>query len=146
MDLRAEEERREADGWAVFEGLLSRVPEDRLTAPGVLEGWSVKEMLNHVTGWLEVCIARLEAMRSGRFVDEDETDEEVNERNAYFAESARRLDATTVREHLETARARLLELWRSLPEIDEVAIEQFATETYEHYEEHVPDLELAAAD
>jgi hypothetical protein len=144
IDPRTEQERREADGWAEFEGLLSQVSEERLTAPGVLEGWTVKEMLHHVTGWLEECVARLEAVRAGTYVDIEETDEMVDARNAAFAEAARGLDVATVRERLETARARVLELWRELPEIDEAAIDWFGGETYEHYEEHVPDLERAA--
>ena len=51
-DPRTEHARLEAEGWAAFEDALSRVPDDRLTAPGVLEGWTVKEMLHHVTGWI----------------------------------------------------------------------------------------------
>ncbi len=34
--------------------------------------------------------------------------------------------------------------WRELPEIDEAAVEWFAGETYEHYEEHLPDLWAAS--
>lgn len=143
-DLRTEHARREADRWAEFEGLLYQVSEERLTAPDVLEGWTVKEMLHHVTGWLEECVARLEGVRTGTYVDLEETDEQTDARNAAFAEAARALDVSTVRERLEAARARVLQLWRELPEIDEAAIDWFSQETYEHYEEHVPDLELAA--
>jgi len=38
-DPRSEHARREAEGWSAFEDALSRVPDERLTAPGVLEGW-----------------------------------------------------------------------------------------------------------
>ena len=51
-DPRTEHARLEAEGWGEFEDALSRVPDDRLTAPGILEGWTVKEMLHHVTGWI----------------------------------------------------------------------------------------------
>ena len=37
-DPRTEHARLEAEGWGEFEDALSRVPDDRLTAPGVLEG------------------------------------------------------------------------------------------------------------
>ena len=33
------------------------------------------------------------------------------------------------------------EAWAELPEVDSLAAEELAGETFEHYEEHVPDLE-----
>lgn len=143
-DVRAEHARREAEGWAAFEDVLSRVPEDRLTAPGVLRGWTVKEMLHHVTGWIRECIVYLDRMRDGTFVDPEETDEWVNARNATFAEEARSLDVASVRSRLDAERDEILRRWHELPEIDDVAVKWFAGETYEHYEEHLPDLRSAS--
>ncbi len=143
-DLRTEHARREAEGWAAFEDALSRVPEDRLTAPGVLPGWTAKEMLHHVTGWIRECIGHLERMRDGTFVEPEETDEWVNACNAAFADEARSLDVASVRAGLDVARDEILRRWQDLPEIDEVAVEWFAGETYEHYEEHLPDLRSAS--
>jgi hypothetical protein len=141
---RAEHERREAEGWAAFEDALSRVPDDRLTAPGVLEGWTVKEMLHHVTGWIRECIVYLERMREGTFVDPEDTDEWVDARNAAFADEARVMDIAAVRAGLDAAREAILLSWRDLPEIDAAAVEWFGGETYEHYEEHLPDLWAAS--
>lgn len=143
-DLRSEHARREAQGWAAFEDALSRVPQERVTAPGVLAGWSVKEMLHHVTGWIRECVVHLERMRDGTFVDPEETDEWVDARNATFADEARSLDVAAVRSGLDTAREVILQRWHDLPEIDDVAVEWFAGETYEHYEEHLPDLRAAS--
>lgn len=145
MDERAEHAMREAEGWAEFEAALSRVPEDRMNDPGVLDGaWSVKEMLHHVTGWIRECSTHLEAMTAGTFVEPEESDEITDSRNATFAEEARAMDATQVRAGLDQARDEVLRRWAELPEVDDVAIEWFAGETYEHYEEHLPDLHLAA--
>jgi Mycothiol maleylpyruvate isomerase N-terminal domain len=131
-DLRSEHVHREAEAWAAFEDALSRVPDDRLTAPGVLEGWTVKEMLHHVTGWIRECIVYLERMREGTFVEPEETDELVDARNAAFADDARVMEIAVVRSGLDAARELILLRWRELPEIDEAAAEWFAGETYEH--------------
>jgi hypothetical protein len=145
MDARDEQLRLEAEGWAAFEAALSRVPEDRMGDPGVLGGeWSVKEMLHHVTGWLRECSEHLAAMAAGTFVEPEESDEITDARNAAFAEEARGMDITQVRAQLDAARDEVLARFRELPEPDETAIEWFASETYEHYEEHLPDLERAA--
>lgn len=139
-DPRSEHARREAEGWAAFEDALSRVPDDRLTAPGVLEGWTVKEMLHHVTGWIRECIVYLERMREGTFVDPEDTDEWVNAHNAAFADEARVMDIAAVRAGLDAAREAILLSWRELPQIDEAAVEWFGGETYEHYEEHAAEI------
>lgn len=145
VDEREEHAQREAEVWAEFESLLSLVPEDALNDPGVLGGtWTVKEMLHHVTGWMRECVSHLEAMAAGTFVEPDESDEITDARNAAFAEEARSMDVAEVRAGLDTAREAVLRRWSDLPEIDDAAVEWFAGETYEHYEEHLPDLELAS--
>jgi hypothetical protein len=145
MDEREEHARREAELWAEFDAALSQVPEERLNDPGILGGaWTVKEMLHHVTGWMRECSAHLEAMAAGTFVAPEETDEITDARNAAFAEEARTMEVVQVRAALDAAREDVLRRWAELPEIEEVAIEWFAGETYEHYEEHLPDLQLAS--
>jgi hypothetical protein len=145
MDEREEHVQREAEIWAEFESVLSRVPEDRLNDPGVLGGtWSIKEMLHHVTGWMRECSGHLEAIAAGTFVAPEETDEITDARNAAFAEEARAMDASQVRAALDAAREEVLRRWADLPEIGDEAVEWFAGETYEHYEEHLPDLDLAS--
>ena len=54
------------------------------------------------------------------------------------------MDIAAVRAGLDAARETILLRWRELPEIDEAAVEWFAGETYEHYEEHLPDLWAAS--
>jgi hypothetical protein len=110
----------------------------------VLEGWTVKEMLHHVTGWILECIVYLERMREGTFVDPEDTDEWVDARNAAFADEARVMDIAAVRAGLDAAREAILLSWQELPQIDEAAVEWFGGETYEHYEEHLPDLWAAS--
>ena len=80
----------------------------------------------------------------GGFVEPEDSDEWVNARNATFAGEARSMDIAAVRSELDAAREVILLRWRELPQIDEAAVEWFAGETYEHYEEHLPDLWAAS--
>ena len=57
-----------------------------------------------------------------------------------FAGEAGSLDFASVRSDLDAAREVILRRWQELPGVDDVAVEWFAGETYEHYEEHLPDL------
>jgi hypothetical protein len=145
MEPREENAQQEAEVWAEFETALSRIPQERLSDPGVLGGtWTVIEMLHHVTGWIRECSRHLAAIAAGTFVAPEETDEITDARNAAFAEQARAMDVSQVRAALDAARDEVLRRWAELPEIDDAAIEWFAGETYEHYEEHLPDLDRAS--
>jgi hypothetical protein len=144
MDARAEHVRREAEVWAEFEGALARIPDERLSDPGALPGWSVKEMLWHVAGWMREAADHLARMREGTYAEPEDSDEITDARNAAFAEQARAMDVAAVRSGLDDARELLLRRWSELPTADEVAVEWFAGETYEHYEEHLPDLRRVA--
>ncbi|MGZ5291285.1 MAG: maleylpyruvate isomerase N-terminal domain-containing protein [Actinomycetota bacterium] len=143
-DDREEHAAREAEGWAAFLATLDRIPRERWEEPGVLPGWSVKDMLWHVAGWLEICVETLDAMRDGRFEEQDWSDERTNARNAELAEQARGMDDDAVWSGLLDARRRVLRRWAELPQIDERAIEDFSGETHDHYEEHLADLERFA--
>jgi hypothetical protein len=143
-DLRAEHAAREADAWEEFEAALERVPAERWSELDVIPGWTVKEMLWHVAGWLTECAEHLEKMAAGTFENYEEDDAATDARNAAFAEAARGMDVDTVRRGLFDARHLVLRRWEDLPEIDDVAVEWFAGETYEHYDEHLADLDLIA--
>ena len=143
-DLRTEHLEREADVWGDFERLVLAVPRDRWESPDVMPEWTVKEMLWHVAGWLQLCASDLERMRAGTFSESDALDD-TDERNATFADQARAMDADAVWTGVLAARDLARARWNELPEITDRAIEEFASETYQHYKEHVDDLERAAS-
>jgi mycothiol maleylpyruvate isomerase-like protein len=141
MDMRAEHAEREAHIWGEFEQALARIPRERWTEPDVLPDWSVTEMLWHVAGWLDECSTHLEQMIAGTFEDVDEGEDDTDERNAGFATAARGMEVDTVWSGLLAARERVRQRWFELPETTDRAVEEFASETYQHYKEHLPDLE-----
>lgn len=143
-DVRTEQAIREAEAWAEFEAALGTVPRERWEEPGVLDGWTAKEMLWHVAGWLDKCATKLEAMNGGTAADAGLTTLTVDERNAVFADAARGMDADAVWTGLIAARERVRRAWDKLAEIDEAAVQELAEETYEHYEEHAEDLRRAS--
>ena len=138
-DPRAEQAKLEADAWAAFEAALEAIPRTRWEDDGVLPGWSVKELLWHMAGWLQKCARRLEEMRTrGEAVRTGQT---VDERNDELAAQARSMTVDAVYRGLIDARALVREEWQALPVVDEQAISELADETYEHYDEHRADLE-----
>jgi uncharacterized damage-inducible protein DinB len=138
-DVRAEQATREGAAWAEFEKILGKVPRERWEEPEVLPGWSVKELLWHMAGWLQKCSRRLEEMRTGERAAP--TGQTVDERNDELAAESRLMTVDAVYDGLLTARERVRRAWDQLAEIDEAAIQELADETYEHYDEHRADLE-----
>jgi uncharacterized damage-inducible protein DinB len=139
-DPRAEQAKLEADSWVAFEAALEAIPRTSWEDDGVLPGWSVKELLWHMAGWLQKCARRLEEMRTrGEAVVR--TGQTVDERNDELAAQARTMTVDAVYRGLIDARALVLEEWVALPNIDERAIDELVCETYEHYDEHRADLE-----
>jgi hypothetical protein len=144
MDRKTELAEQEGTRWAEFEAALRAIPRERWDEPGAVPGWTLRAVVRHVAGWLEDLVMHLEEMRDGTFVDPNESDEEINARNARFAEQAVSMDADAVWDGLLAARAAALALWAELPTVDAAAVEWFVGETTEHYEEHLPDLRRLA--
>jgi uncharacterized damage-inducible protein DinB len=138
-DPRTEQAKREADSWASFEAALEAIPRTSWEDEGVVPGWSVKELLWHMAGWLQKCARRLEEMRTGE--EAERTGQTVDERNDELAAQARTMTVDAVYRGLIDARALVREEWEALPDVDERAISELADETYEHYDEHREDLE-----
>jgi hypothetical protein len=141
-DRKADQAASEAEGWAGFLTLLEAIPRDRWTEEGVLPGWSVKDLLHHVNGWMAECAEHLAKMREGTFVDYDEDDAETDGRNAAFVAEAAEMDVDAVWSGLLATRELVLRRWDELPAeaVNTVAIDWFAGETYRHYREHLPEL------
>lgn len=139
---REELTRREAGAWAVFHDLVGSFSPEQLERPGVnAEGWSVKDVLWHVAHWWDDLTSTLEQLRAGTFAEPPEDDDETDAENAQVLEESRGMSLAEVRVGLDTARARVLAAWATLPEeVDDVAAKHFLWETTEHYEEHEPDL------
>jgi hypothetical protein len=104
----------------------------------------VADLLWHVAGWMHTCADHLEAMRERRFQDEELSAERIDEFNATLVAQARAMTTDEVWDGLVEARELLLQRLGELAVVDDAVVEELAAETYEHYEEHLPDLERFA--
>ena len=112
---------------------------------GVVPDWTVKELVWHVAGWIDECSEHLEKMATGEPEIDEDDDDDTDERNEAFASQAREITTDAVRAGLLASREATRTRWQDLPDVTDGAIEWFASQTYQHYKEHLADLESFAA-
>jgi hypothetical protein len=133
-----------------WEALLARVPKDRMTEPGA-DGWSVKDIIAHVA-WHER--EMLEVTKERALVGSDLWNKPLEERNATIYQENRhrplaevlteaeamyrqlepRLEALTDEDLTDAGR------FRDMP-AEWLPWQLFASNTYEHYQEHIPQIQ-----
>ena len=136
-DIRAlvEDERR---SWGEFQALLASLSPEQAERPGYfLEGWSAKDLLAHVAGWLAEAGQVLEQVRVGTFTGRDM---DIEGRNAVFLEANRPQPLRVVHAEAYAARTRLLREVGELVGITAVADIWLRKAGPEHYAEHLPRL------
>lgn len=138
---------------AQLEALLAAIGPARMTQPEVAGGWSIKDIVAHLTGWQRRTVARYRAARSGDPVisppwpPELESDDDVNAW-LYAANRDRSLD-----EVLSDSRETFQQLVDALSAFDEAELRdpshfgwlegfQFrGVSFFDHFhEEHEPDM------
>ena len=132
----------EEAGWQRLHATFERVSEDRFEEATLTpEGWSPKDAMFHVGGWLADCARVLEQIREGTFdraAEDALTIADVN--HAWFLLS-RTMDPHTVHAGFEAARLKARECFATLPEVTAEAWEWFEESGPLHYAKHVNDLE-----
>jgi uncharacterized damage-inducible protein DinB len=136
------------DSRAELEAALARVPAERFEEPLLDGGWTVKDLLAHVTYWEWAFLSNI-GEPPPPVPRQDDVD--VTNRAVYEFNRARPL--ADVRREFESTHRRLLErisefdhdAINSRPMEDrETVVWQFvAGETWEHYPEHIAQLERA---
>ena len=143
---KADIERDLCEAWQELCDLLDSLPEAEQEERGVVEGWSVKDMLSHMTFWADKAARDLRLVADGR-PDELEVpsgQESVNEWNAREADRRKQLSPSRIRKELEAAHEAALQSLRDVPaEVLDVEVKgwtmlvRFAEDTYRHYREHM---------
>jgi len=138
---------------AELEACLARVPADKLTAPVLAGGWSVKDMLAHIIFWEQRALLILANARAGQktplsWESEEDIEQAINRVNeaARQASQAQSLEDVLVRfaasyqEMLTTIEATPEDYLFISDDFWDVAggnvVELIASNTYEHYPEH----------
>jgi len=133
--------REEAAAWRELEATFAVVPADRFEEPTLTpEGWSPKDAMFHVAGWMRDCAVQLEAMRSGAFDAREETREAIERQNQVWFEESRDLPAEAVRRGFEDARRQMLDSFGAMTTVTPDAVEWFEESGALHYPKHVEDL------
>jgi hypothetical protein len=126
--------------WAAFQAAYADLPDSWLTESGVVEDWSVRDILAHVTTWEEEALKYLPLIIAGGRPPRYATYGGIDAFNARMTEQKRALSLAEVRTQLDETHRRLVAFIESVPE------EQFTTETrfrhrlrldtYSHYPIH----------
>jgi hypothetical protein len=131
----------EAEAFARLEAAFAAIPDDRFEEPTLTDdGWSPKDAMYHLSGWLRDAGDQLDRMREGTFDPTEETRDAIERQNRAWAEVSRDVPADEVRASLAPARRRLLEALASMEELTPDAIEWFEESGALHYAAHEPDL------
>lgn len=127
--------------WADLKASFAGLSEAQMTTPGVTGGWSVKDILAHVTTWEE------EALRMMPVILEDKTPPRYADQyggldafNAQMSAQKRDLSLAEVLTQLDATHRRLIEYVQRAPD-DQITREtrfrrRLRLDTYSHYPEH----------
>lgn len=135
--------------WDELVAVVDSVPGDEMEAPGVVEEWSVKDLLGHIAFWADKGAGDLELLTSGR-AQEIETpggDENVDRWNRREAEARKGMRLAEIRGQwlasFEHARAALDSVPADVLDTGVAGYAQwkrFAGDTYLHYREHADQI------
>ncbi|HYR62649.1 MAG TPA: maleylpyruvate isomerase N-terminal domain-containing protein [Actinomycetota bacterium] len=128
----------ERTSWEQFQSLIGALGPEQLLQPGYFEeGWSAKDLLAHVAGWLAEAVLVLEQMRAGTYIG---TDMDIDAMNAVFLEANKPEPFTIVATEAHASRTRLLQEVQLLEGVTEQAAVWLRKAGPEHYAEHLPRL------
>ena len=130
------------EGWRSLRSVLDAVPEARMEEQGVVDAWSVKDVMGHITTWEEIGMERVQALMRDeepvrRYADLDDFNKEDATRKG-------KLPLNTIREQLAQSHEKLMTFLEGLPEeYFESGSETAGVikgESYSHYVEHGEDI------
>lgn len=149
--------RRVHQGRTELESALASFDKRDLTEPLLAGGWSIKDIIAHIGFW-ERRMVNLYGILSAGDVPEDTIDgETLDELNARVFNENRLLPLGIVQVNELTAYQALVTIAETAPDADLFDPRRFAwcegepfanwiaTNTWEHYADHVPDLRAAAS-
>ncbi|MGE0543992.1 MAG: maleylpyruvate isomerase N-terminal domain-containing protein [Dehalococcoidia bacterium] len=140
MDQTTKLLRRLDAAWAEFNEACAGLTDARLTEPGVIEDWSVKDIIAHITTWEEEALKHLPVIIAGGSPPRYVTFGGLDAFNARMTAKKRALPLAEVLRQRDETHNRLVEFVRNAPG-DHFAGETRARrrlrlDTYSHYPLH----------
>lgn len=126
--------------WTALKESYDGLSDSQLTEPGVMDHWSVRDILAHVTTWEEEALKYLPLILTGgrppRYIQYGG----IDAFNAQMTEQKRGLPLSDVLRHLDETHRRLIDYIRSVPEEHFTRETRFRhrlrLDTYSHYPKH----------
>src|SRR5579884_3263088 len=126
--------------WTALKESYDVLSDSQLTEPGVMDHWSVRDILAHVTTWEEEALKYLPLILTGgrppRYIQYGG----IDAFNAQMTEQKRGLPLSDVLRHLDETHRRLIDYIRSVPEEHFTRETRFRhrlrLDTYSHYPKH----------
>ncbi len=136
---------------AELNALLAQIPEESMLAPALPNGWTVKDLLAHLEAWALRAEYLYYTLAAGKPVEDEIHDADVFNAIVYKANLERTL--AYIRPAEEEAFRRLRAVAETAPEEHlfepgcfawtqgRAFMDWIAWNTYDHYAEHLPDLQ-----
>ena len=133
-----------------LEGALAAVPEQKMSAPILHDGWSVQDMLGHLLFWEEWAVARLAILRAGQ---SPKPITDIDAFNAQILAEFRPMALTEIRRREQEAYRQIIALIESANEAElfdpahfsanngHPFAESIENNSWGHYQEHLPELQ-----
>lgn len=126
--------------WAALTDSYAGVSDSELVEPSVVDDWSVKDILAHVTAWEEEALKHLPLIIAGGTPPRYAAQGGIDAFNARSTEAGRRMSLAEVLRRRDETHARLLDFIRNQPEgtfgSQTRARRRLRLDTYGHYPEH----------
>jgi uncharacterized protein (TIGR03083 family) len=138
------------ESYSVLETALARFDADQMITPHPPDGWSVKDIMAHITFWERYALERLQEVGRGETPQMlgDITDDDVNRINQEALEAGRARTLDDVSADFARVHADLWAEVQALPDdsdtawwarwpAPEVGKQIIIYNTYDHYQEHI---------
>jgi DinB superfamily len=126
--------------WTALTDTYAGLPEALLVRPGVVDDWSVKDIVAHVTTWEQEALKHLPLIVAGGTPPRYAAQGGIDAFNARATEAGRRLSLAEVLRRRDETHARLVEFIRRQPAGTfggrTRARRRLRLDTYGHYREH----------
>ena len=131
------------DGWMRLQSILDFIPEGSMEDPGVIDEWSVKDIIGHITTWEDIIIDIMRAKLSdGEYI---RPYKDLNDFNLQEVEMKKPLPLEEIKGKFLQSHEDLIKFLNDLPEYvfeaSSESVRVITVESLNHYQEHAQDIE-----
>ena len=146
---RADVERELLEAWEALGSAVDSFSDMELEQPGVVESWSIKDLLGHIAFWAQQAAKNMQLIAAGKAdeVQRPSDEKALDEWNEREWRVRRERPLSDVREEWLESFQGVMQALAALPSerLEEkvkgnTSLKLFAEDTYEHYKEHLAHL------